>query len=571
MKNLLKVFIASSVISAAFTASAEPVLNAGPGYIVRPFYTRSGDPGSYTSGIQSFDYDDSGDCYVLTQNRYVVKNPQWSPQTLYDYGSGAYGSFLKVLGDTVYLGNTTFPTGNGTVKSVPTGGGAAFTLFTLAGNFDCAFNSQSGMFLSANPGGFTGENRIYYWDGQTEAMVLAEMGKYSGPVAFDRDDNLYYGFSDFPAGPEDVVYFTASQVANAIATQTPLTSADWTVYASGVDAPSGFAFDSRSSLQQLFASSTTGSVNRIFGSDAFNLFGTGSSPSFLRFAAGGSNFDPFTPDGGSLSVLGTDWLDYSSTVFRVDPCCQNFILGGADHQAPGQSEITVFRPGTGLWAIRDLTRTYFGAGGDLPVSADYDGDALAEAAIFRPELGLWASAGVSRFYYGAAGDIPLPRDYDGSGTYSAAVFRPATGLWAVRELTRVYLGAKGDFPVPGDYEGSGDTSLACFRPSEGLWQIRGLSAFYFGSAGDLPVPGDYAGDGTMRPAIFRPATGLWAVRDLTRIYFGSASSGDTPVPVDFEGDGTLEPAVFRSPTGLWALRGVTRLYFGGGSDFPASR
>jgi len=40
------------------------------------------------------------------------------------------------------------------------------------------------------------------------------------------------------------------------------------------------------------------------------------------------------------------------------------VLGTGD----GISDITVFRPSTGLWAIRGITRAYFGAPGDIPVT-----------------------------------------------------------------------------------------------------------------------------------------------------------------------------------------------------------
>jgi hypothetical protein len=32
------------------------------------------------------------------------------------------------------------------------------------------------------------------------------------------------------------------------------------------------------------------------------------------------------------------------------------------------SELAVFRPSSGLWAVRDLGRSYFGRDGDLPVT-----------------------------------------------------------------------------------------------------------------------------------------------------------------------------------------------------------
>lgn len=79
-------------------------------------------------------------------------------------------------------------------------------------------------------------------------------------------------------------------------------------------------------------------------------------------------------------------------------------------------------------------------------AADFTGDGKDNLAVFRPTSGLWAVRGVTRFYFGGAGDIPAPGDYAGGPAAEAAVFRPSTGLWAVRGTTRVYYGKQGDLP-----------------------------------------------------------------------------------------------------------------------------
>ena len=238
-----------------------------------------------------------------------------------------------------------------------------------------------------------------------------------------------------------------------------------------------------------------------------------------------------------------------------------------DYDGDGSSDIAVFRPGTGLWAVRGLTRFYFGSSGDTPVPGDYAGDGTARFAVFRAGTGLWAVRGVTRFYFGSSADDPLPRDYSGSGTDLPAVYRSASGLWAVRSLTRFYFGTGGDTPVPGYYSGAGALP-AVFRPASGLWVVRGVTRAYFGTSGDTPVPGSFGG-GEWQPAVFRSASGLWAVRGLTRFYFGAA--GDTPVPGEYSGGDADLPGIFRSATGLWALRDLTRLYFGAGGDVPVTR
>lgn len=90
------------------------------------------------------------------------------------------------------------------------------------------------------------------------------------------------------------------------------------------------------------------------------------------------------------------------------------VLGGmsgaapaADFNGDGRDDVAVFRPATGMWAIRDFTVAYLGTAGDSPAPGNYDGDRADEVATFRPADGLWSILGVSRFYFGSAGDVPL--------------------------------------------------------------------------------------------------------------------------------------------------------------------
>ncbi len=247
------------------------------------------------------------------------------------------------------------------------------------------------------------------------------------------------------------------------------------------------------------------------------------------------------------------------------------VIASGDYNGDGSSDIALFRPGSGLWAVRGVTRAYFGGMGDVPASGDYNGDGTTDFAVFRPEGGLWAVRGVSRVYFGGSGDASVPGDYDGDGRADIAVFRESSGLWAVRGVTRFYFGRTGDLPAPADFDSfnPGRTEAAVFRPSTGLWAIRDLERVYFGTSGDTPLMAkfdDLPGDDI---SIFRPASGLWAVYDYNRYYFGGP--GDTPVPADYTGGGQAPPAVFRSATGLWAVRGLTRTYFGGQYDIPVSR
>ena len=258
------------------------------------------------------------------------------------------------------------------------------------------------------------------------------------------------------------------------------------------------------------------------------------------------------------------------------PTPDYIVLESGDYNGDGYSDIAIFRQSTGLWAVRDLGRVYFGATGDIPVSGDYDGDGLTDVSVYRPSLGLWAIKGITRVYFGAEGDRPVPGDYDGDGSCDITVFDGTTGRWSLRNITRSYFGNSGDQPVPADYDGDGRTDISIFRPASGLWAIREVSRSYFGSNEDRPVPGTYSWYGRSfsnsfkdQVAVFRPSSGLWAIRGLTRFYFGA--DGDNPVIGNFDGSGLDNTAIFRSSRGLWAIRGVSRVYFGTVGDIPVAR
>ncbi|HPJ72672.1 MAG TPA: hypothetical protein PK636_08310, partial [bacterium] len=219
------------------------------------------------------------------------------------------------------------------------------------------------------------------------------------------------------------------------------------------------------------------------------------------------------------------------------------------------------RHGPRAWAGDVFGALYFlEISGSDDYRTDYDGDGTSDIAVFRDTGGLWAIRGVSRLYFGSFGDDPVPADYDGDGTTDVAVFRSGSGLWAIRGISKPYFGGSSDVPIPADYDGDGTYGPSIARLSTGLWAARGLTRLYFGEAGDTPLPGYYSGAPGMEVGVFRTSTGLWAVRGLTRLYFGGST--DTGIPGDYTGDGIWKPGVFRTSTGLWAVRGVTRLYFG---------
>ncbi|HOO77226.1 MAG TPA: VCBS repeat-containing protein [bacterium] len=82
-------------------------------------------------------------------------------------------------------------------------------------------------------------------------------------------------------------------------------------------------------------------------------------------------------------------------------------------------------------------------------AADFDGDSRDDVAVFRPSTGLWAVRGVTRAYFGGTGDEARPGDFNGDGIADIAIYRGTTGLWAVRGVTRTYFGSSSDTAIQG--------------------------------------------------------------------------------------------------------------------------
>jgi len=119
------------------------------------------------------------------------------------------------------------------------------------------------------------------------------------------------------------------------------------------------------------------------------------------------------------------------------------------------------------------------------IPGDYNGDGTADFAIFRPSTGLWAVKGFTRAYFGGSGDTPVAGDYNGNNRTDIAVFRPSSGLWAVRGGIRLYFGDSGSMPASADYAGDGRFILGVFN--NGAWALRGFTRINFGQASDNPI------------------------------------------------------------------------------------
>lgn len=268
----------------------------------------------------------------------------------------------------------------------------------------------------------------------------------------------------------------------------------------------------------------------------------------------------------------------------------------ADYDGDGRSDISVFRPNTGMWyALQSADGTFtsrgLGAAGNINVQGDYDGDGMTDVGVFDPADGTWriteSSTGITTAQsWGYGTDIPMVGDYDGDGRNDLAVYRASTGIWYLRRssdktMTAYVWGASSDRPVSGDFDGDGRTDIAVFRPPTGAWYIlrssdNGVTALGWGMNGDRPVSGDFDGDGRSDIAVFRPSNGAWyilASGSNTMLAYLFGTNGDLAVPGEFDEDSRTDIGVFRPSTGMWYILRSTdgtmlAQPFGASTDLP---
>lgn len=143
-------------------------------------------------------------------------------QQLSDLGIGAYNSFTAFdpSGNSVWVGFTTTGNIDDRIFQVTNSGGTWIWNHraTLPGNFEVEFFGGQA-YASANPGGMSSaDGTLYRLDtsGADQHDAIALVGGYPAGLAFDADGNLYYGTS-FLSGPSDqLIRYTAAQVAGAI-------------------------------------------------------------------------------------------------------------------------------------------------------------------------------------------------------------------------------------------------------------------------------------------------------------------------------------------------------------------
>jgi hypothetical protein len=276
--------------------------------------------------------------------------------------------------------------------------------------------------------------------------------------------------------------------------------------------------------------------------------------------------------------------NFALVAYNYQAAAQPVSRARADFDGDGKTDISVFRPSTGVWyALRSSDATVstytFGQSGDVITPGDYDADGKTDYAVFRPSTGVWyvqrSTAGFAGASFGQAGDIPVQDDYDNDGKADYALWRPSTGVFYTLRSTAGFtgytLGVSSDIPVHGDFDGVGGADFGVFRPSTGYWYVvtpSGVATTPWGSNGDKPAPADYDGDGKVDLAIYRPSEGNWYVLRSTTGFnaFAFGISTDLPAPGDYDGDGKSDAGIFR--TGTWyTLRSTAGI---GGASFGSS-
>jgi len=268
----------------------------------------------------------------------------------------------------------------------------------------------------------------------------------------------------------------------------------------------------------------------------------------------------------------------------------------ADFDGDLRTDVSIFRPSTGVWWISHSSNNTFraqqwGLNGDVPTPEDFDGDNISDIAVYRPSTNVWyafnsSNATFTIVGFGLSGDIPTHGDFDGDARADIAIYRPSTGSWWIRRTTNpnnflvVQFGLSNDIPTAADFDGDGRYDLCHYRPSEGIWyRLNSTNGAFigvnFGLSTDIPTPGDFDGDGRADQAVYRPSTGVWYLQRSTS-GFGTFQWGvatDVPVVGDYDADGRDDIAVFRSSNGIWYLSrsttGIAFIQWGTTGDLPS--
>jgi Tol biopolymer transport system component len=318
----------------------------------------------------------------------------------------------------------------------------------------------------------------------------------------------------------------------------------------------------------------------VFTPEIFVMNADGSNQVQLTKASN-SHAPAFSPDGKKIVFYG-DVDSYEIFTMNADGSGKVQLMHNPFEDAvPAWQQLFlpttagVYRPTNGQWLLRssnspgpaDITVTFGGQPGDLPVTGDWNGDGTTDIGIFRSGSFLLATIErtqlcavcPSTFHaqafgqngFGQPGDRPIAGDWDGDGDDDVGVYRDGTAGAPSRFLLRKLLtpnsvttithtfGQQGDLPLVGDWDGDGTDSIGVFHPDTAAFFLltndfsEAQAGATFGTIGDLPIAGDWSAAGHDRVGVFHPstatmslATQLFAAPDIN---FNFGAAGDIPV------------------------------------------
>ncbi len=208
-KNICTVLVTILIMTVTLTSSVFAAFSTASGYSSTELHSTAGtfttiggldlDAGSLYFGnyteIKSLDLSDNS---VTTEGTV----PSNAGNTLVVRSAGVtYTAF-----GTSY--NSPYPHKMGYID----GGGIYVNQLDEDGIYDAAVNSSGDCYLIANPGALG--SKIFKYDFSTGATLeIADIGGYSGGLAFDIDDNLYYADQGDDGRDASILKFTSAQLA----------------------------------------------------------------------------------------------------------------------------------------------------------------------------------------------------------------------------------------------------------------------------------------------------------------------------------------------------------------------
>jgi uncharacterized delta-60 repeat protein len=488
------------------------------------------------------------------------------------------GGFSHSYDDIAVLAFT--PDGKIVAGGSASGGNGYFALtrYNSNGSLDTTFDTDGKTFVK--PFGVDARARL-------QGMVIQPDGKIvaAGITSYDFSSDSIFGVARFDSnGSLDTTFggdgsvFTPPHAGDETATDVALTAGGKIVVA-------GYTSTGSFTVARYLSN---GNLDPVFGARGrlFTYLSGGTVP---------ANAVAIQADGkilvaGHTTVGGTsDLSNFALLRYQANPTSQPIR---SDFDGDGKSDISVFRPSTGVWYVLNssngaMRAQPFGTDGDIAAPGDYDGDGGGtDFAVFRPSNGNWyilnSSDGSFRAeHFGASGDVPVPADYDGDAKTDLAVFRPSNGTWYIQRSSdngfqAQPFGIATDRLVPGYYDGDEKADIAVWRASSGRWYIMASSTntlmlYDWGGSGDEPATGDFDADGKFDPTVFRPSTGYWYILQTANgssrfVLFGA--SGDKPVPCDYNGDFIADLAMWHPSNGGWSFYFGPTVGFGTGGDVP---